>query len=38
MGKLDKRAGKAAFRFIEAAVRAAEAGRIGCIVTGPINK
>ena len=38
MGKLDKRAGDAVFRFIQAAVRAAEAGDIGCIVTGPINK
>lgn len=38
MGKLDKRAGAAVFRFIQAAVRAAEAGQIGCIVTGPINK
>ncbi|MCA8880047.1 MAG: 4-hydroxythreonine-4-phosphate dehydrogenase PdxA [Rhodobacteraceae bacterium] len=38
MGRLDPRAGDAAFRFIEAAVRAAEAGEIGCIVTAPINK
>lgn len=38
MGRLDRRAGEAAFRFIEAAVRAAEAGEIGCIVTAPINK
>ena len=37
-GKLDPRAGDAAYRFIEAAVRAAEAGEIGCIVTAPINK
>lgn len=37
-GKLDAVAGDAAFRFIEAAVRAAEAGEIGCIVTAPINK
>jgi 4-phospho-D-threonate 3-dehydrogenase / 4-phospho-D-erythronate 3-dehydrogenase len=37
-GKLSPVAGDAAFRFIEAAVRAAQAGRIGCIVTGPINK
>ena len=37
-GKADPRAGDAAFRFIEAAVRAARAGEIGCIVTGPINK
>ena len=31
-------AGDAAFRFIEKAVRDAEAGTIGCIVTAPINK
>lgn len=37
-GKLDARAGDAAFRFIEKAVRDCEAGRIGCIVTAPINK
>lgn len=37
-GKLDPRAGDAAFRFIEKAVRDAEAGIIGCIVTAPINK
>jgi 4-phospho-D-threonate 3-dehydrogenase / 4-phospho-D-erythronate 3-dehydrogenase len=37
-GKADPRAGDAAFRFIEAAVRASEAGEIGCIVTAPINK
>lgn len=37
-GRLDAAAGDAAFRFIEAAVRAAEAGEIGCIVTAPINK
>ncbi|MCH4562077.1 4-hydroxythreonine-4-phosphate dehydrogenase PdxA [Halomonas sp. EGI 63088] len=37
-GRLDPAAGDAAFRFIEAAVRAAEAGAIGCIVTAPINK
>jgi 4-hydroxythreonine-4-phosphate dehydrogenase len=37
-GKLDPRGGDAAFRFIEKAVRDAEAGSIGCIVTGPINK
>lgn len=37
-GKLDERAGDAAFRFIEKAVRDAEAGLIGCIVTAPINK
>jgi 4-phospho-D-threonate 3-dehydrogenase / 4-phospho-D-erythronate 3-dehydrogenase len=37
-GQLDPRGGEACFRFIEAAVRDAEAGRIGCIVTAPINK
>jgi 4-hydroxythreonine-4-phosphate dehydrogenase len=37
-GKLDPRAGDAAFRFIEKAVRDAEAGAIGCLVTAPINK
>ncbi|MCB6179722.1 4-hydroxythreonine-4-phosphate dehydrogenase PdxA [Rhodobacter sp. Har01] len=38
MGKLDPRGGDASFRFIEAAVRAAEKGEIACIVTAPINK
>ncbi|SON57478.1 4-hydroxythreonine-4-phosphate dehydrogenase 2 [Hartmannibacter diazotrophicus] len=37
-GKLDTRAGDAAFRFIARAVDDAMAGRIGCIVTAPINK
>lgn len=37
-GKLDARAGDAAFRFIAAAVTAAQAGEIGCIVTAPLNK
>ncbi|MBJ7577863.1 4-hydroxythreonine-4-phosphate dehydrogenase PdxA [Devosia sp. MC532] len=37
-GKLDPRCGDAAFRFIEKAVRDAQAGEIGCIVTAPINK
>jgi 4-hydroxythreonine-4-phosphate dehydrogenase len=37
-GKLDPRAGDAAFRYIEKAVRAAQADEIGCIVTAPINK
>jgi 4-hydroxythreonine-4-phosphate dehydrogenase len=37
-GKVDPRAGDAAFRYIEKAVRAAEADEIGCIVTAPINK
>jgi 4-phospho-D-threonate 3-dehydrogenase / 4-phospho-D-erythronate 3-dehydrogenase len=37
-GQLSPVAGDAAFRFIERAVRDAEAGAIGCIVTAPINK
>jgi 4-hydroxythreonine-4-phosphate dehydrogenase len=37
-GKVDPRAGDASFRFIESAVRAAQAGQIGCIVTAPISK
>jgi 4-hydroxythreonine-4-phosphate dehydrogenase len=37
-GELSAAAGDAAYRFIERAVRDAEAGRIGCIVTAPINK
>lgn len=37
-GQLSPIAGDAAFRFIEKAVRDAEAGAIGCIVTAPINK
>jgi 4-hydroxythreonine-4-phosphate dehydrogenase len=37
-GTLSPVAGDAAFRFIEKAVRDAEAGHIGCIVTAPINK
>ncbi|MSU88807.1 4-hydroxythreonine-4-phosphate dehydrogenase PdxA [Rhodobacteraceae bacterium 2CG4] len=37
-GAADPRAGDAAYRFIAAAVAAAEAGEIGCIVTAPINK
>lgn len=37
-GKLDPRGGDAAFRFIEKAVRDAQSGEIGCIVTAPINK
>lgn len=37
-GSLSPVAGDAAFRFIEKAVRDAEAGTIGCIVTAPINK
>ncbi|MBP0581131.1 4-hydroxythreonine-4-phosphate dehydrogenase PdxA [Labrys sp. LIt4] len=37
-GRLSPVAGDAAFRFIEKAVRDAEAGVIGCIVTAPISK
>ena len=37
-GVEDKRAGDGAFHFIQAAVRAALNGEIGCIVTAPINK
>lgn len=37
-GQLSPVAGDAAFRFIEKAVRDAETGTIGCIVTAPINK
>lgn len=37
-GQLSPVAGDAAFRFIEKAVRDAETGVIGCIVTAPINK
>ncbi len=37
-GTLDPRGGDAAFRFIDKAVRDAEAGIIGCIVTRAINK
>jgi 4-hydroxythreonine-4-phosphate dehydrogenase len=37
-GKFSPVAGDAAFRFIAAAVADAQAGRIGCIVTAPINK
>lgn len=38
LGQLDARAGEAAFRFIESAVKDALSGRISCIVTAPINK
>lgn len=38
MGVMDPRGGDASFRFIEAAVKAALAGEIGCIVTAPIHK
>lgn len=37
-GQLSPVAGDAAFRFIKRAVRDAQAGAIGCIVTAPINK
>ncbi|MCU0906619.1 MAG: 4-hydroxythreonine-4-phosphate dehydrogenase PdxA [Rhodobacteraceae bacterium] len=37
-GTLDPRCGEASYQFIAAAVRDAMAGRIGCIVTAPINK
>ena len=37
-GQLSPVAGDAAFRFIENAVRHAQVGVIGCIVTAPINK
>lgn len=37
-GRADARAGDAAFRCMEAAVAAALAGQIGCIVTAPLNK
>ncbi|MDF0600285.1 4-hydroxythreonine-4-phosphate dehydrogenase PdxA [Psychromarinibacter sp. C21-152] len=37
-GKEDARGGDAAFRYVEAAVAAALAGEIGCIVTAPLNK
>ena len=37
-GQMDPRGGDASFRFIEAAVKAAMAKEIGCIVTAPIHK
>lgn len=37
-GRMDERGGEASFRFIEAAVAEAMAGRIAGIVTAPINK
>jgi 4-phospho-D-threonate 3-dehydrogenase / 4-phospho-D-erythronate 3-dehydrogenase len=37
-GQLDPRGGDASFRFIKAAVKAAMAQDIGCIVTAPIHK
>ena len=36
--KLSAISGDASFRFIDSAVKAATAGKIGCIVTAPINK
>ena len=38
LGRIDARAGDAAFRFIEKAVRDAMSGKIACVVTAPINK
>lgn len=35
---MDTRGGDASFRFIEAALRAAECGEIGCVVTASINR
>ncbi|MCZ4093866.1 4-hydroxythreonine-4-phosphate dehydrogenase PdxA [Sinorhizobium psoraleae] len=37
-GRLSAVSGDASFRFIDLAVKAAMAGKIGCIVTAPINK
>lgn len=37
-GKLDPRGGEASFRYIAAAVELALAGKVGAIVTAPINK
>ncbi|WP_331375964.1 4-hydroxythreonine-4-phosphate dehydrogenase PdxA [Sinorhizobium chiapasense] len=37
-GKLSAVSGDASFRFIDHAVKSAMAGKIGCIVTAPINK
>jgi 4-hydroxythreonine-4-phosphate dehydrogenase len=37
-GKVQSNCGKAAFEFIEAAIRQALAGNIDAVVTGPINK
>jgi len=37
-GKLDPAGGDAAFRFIARSVELAQQGRVGCIVTAPINK
>lgn len=38
LGQLDARAGDAAYRFIVQAVEDSKAGKIGCIVTAPLNK
>lgn len=37
-GKLDARAGDAAFRYVEKAVKLANAGRVAAIATAPLNK
>jgi 4-hydroxythreonine-4-phosphate dehydrogenase len=37
-GKLDARAGDAAFRYVERATALASAGRVGAIATAPLNK
>src|SRR5918995_506615 len=37
-GKLDARAGDAAFRYLERATGLASAGRVGAIATAPLNK
>ena len=37
-GKLDARAGDAAFRYVERATRLAEDGRVAAIATAPLNK
>ena len=37
-GRLDARAGDAAFRYVERATHLASAGRVGAIATAPLNK
>ena len=37
-GELDARAGDAAFRYVEAAIALASAGRVAAIATAPLNK
>jgi 4-hydroxythreonine-4-phosphate dehydrogenase len=37
-GRLDARAGDAAFRYVEAAIGLASAGRVAAIATAPLNK